>query len=300
MGWVHISVWMLHRGYRLFAVVALCLALTNVAAADARTDFLVKMLTSSTQFRVRTQAALALGAQPPAPDITQALTKALSDEHPAVRAASASALERIKDASTLTALRAAQNDSDASVRAAVKSAIDAMAPKSSPAVAAASGASSSSSSSGTSKPVGTVGNATYYVGVGVPGSQVGLSAPALRALREHVVRQVTQIEGVVVAPENEDNRAAQKVIGASKLVGYFVDSSVTNIEARPDGSVRAQVSVIIGTYPGRDMRAMLSGAATVSGGGGGEAAKVQAVEAAFVGALRRLPQAMQAGLARAQ
>ncbi len=299
MGWVQISVWMLNRGYRVFAVIALCFTLTSVAAADARTDFLVRMLSSSTQFRVRTQAALALGAQPPAPDITQALAKALGDEHPAVRAASASALERIKDPSTLSALRAAQNDSDASVRTAVKSALDALGVKGSAAVAASS-SSSSSSSSGAGSSATPSGAATFYVGVGLPGSQVGLSAPALRALREHVVRQVTQIEGVRVAPENEDQRSAQKVIGTAKLVGYFVDSSVTNVEARPDGSVRAQVSVIIGTYPGRDMRAMLSGAATVSGGGAGEAVKVQAVEAAFVGALRRLPQAMQAGLARAQ
>jgi hypothetical protein len=103
-----------------------------------------------------------------------------------------------------------------------------------------------------------------------------------------------------LAPENEAPKAAERVLRSEKLVGYFVDSSVTKIETRPDGSVRAQVSVIIGTYPGRDIRAMLSGAATVSGGGTGEAAKLQAVEAAFTGALRRLPQAMQAGLARAQ
>lgn len=300
MGWVQTSVWMLHLGFRCLAVVVLCLSLTGVASADARTDFLVRMLASSTQFRVRTQAALALGAQPPAAEITQALAKALADEHPAVRAASASALERIKDPSTLSALRAAQNDSDASVRTAVKGALDAMGAKASTAaVAAASSSSATTATSSTSTPSAD-GPATFYVGVGVPGSQVGLSAPTLRALREHVVRQVTQMQGVRIAPENEDQRAAQKVIGTGKLVGYFVDSSVTNVESRPDGSVRAQVSVIIGTYPGRDMRAMLSGAATVSGGGAADAVRAQAVEAAFVGALRRLPQAMQAGMARAQ
>jgi hypothetical protein len=47
------------------------------------------------------------------------------------------------------------------------------------------------------------------------------------------------------------------------------------------------------------MRVMLSGAATVSGAGSSEQAKLQAAEAAFTGALRRLPQAMQAGLASA-
>lgn len=288
---------MLLRGCLRAAVVALCLSVAASAAADARTDFLIRMLSTSAQFRVRTQAALALGGQQQASAVTQALTKALSDEHPAVRAASAASLGRLKDPAAVAALRSAQNDRDSSVRQAVRAALDSLGTTSAPAVASTSKSSGTSSSSGSYAPSGS---ATYYVGVGLPGSQVGLSAPALRDLRAHVVQQVTQMEGVRVAPENEDKKAAAKVIGSAKLVGYFVDSSVTKVEARPDGSVRAQVSVVIGTYPGRDIRAMLSGAATVSGGGVGEAAKVQAVQAAFTGALRRLPQAMQAGLARAE
>jgi hypothetical protein len=286
-----LSVLMLRRGYMGIAVVVLCLSFLGAAAADARTDFLIRMLTSSTQFRVRTQAALALGGQEPDSTVVQALGKALSDEHPAVRAASAAALERLKQPSALTALRAAQNDSDGAVRSAVRSAIASL--ESSRSTASSSGSSSSERPS-------PRGPATFYVGVGLPGNQVGLSATTLRALRDHVSKQVGQIEGVRLAPENEEQRAAERVLRAEKLVGYFIDSSVTSIETKPDGAIRAQVSVIIGTYPGRDIRAMLSGAATVSGGGSGESAKVQAVEAAFTGALRRLPQAMQAGLARAQ
>jgi hypothetical protein len=128
---------------------------------------------------------------------------------------------------------------------------------------------------------------------------VGLSPTALRGLREHVAREVGQISGVLLAPEKEDKRSAERVLTSQKLVGYYIDSSVTSIENKPDGAIRAQVSVIVGTYPGRDMRAMLSGAATLSGGGSGEDAKVQAIQAAYTGALRRLPQAMQAGIARA-
>ncbi|MFT3922552.1 MAG: HEAT repeat domain-containing protein [Myxococcales bacterium] len=288
------------RNFLLVAVLLACGSLfSGVAAADARTDFLIRMLGTSAQFRVRTQAALALGGQQQAAAVTQALSKALSDEHPAVRAASAASLGRLKDPTAISALKVAQNDRDSSVRAAVRGALDSLGAVAS--AAASSGATKSTSgSSSSSTSYAPSGPATYYVGVGVPGSQVGLSQPALHALREHVVKEVTQMQGVRLAPENEDQKAAQKVIGSAKLVGYFVDSSVTKVEARPDGSVRAQVSVVIGTYPGRDIRAMLSGAATVSGGGTTEAAKVQAVQAAFTGALRRLPQAMQAGLARAE
>ncbi len=256
----------------------------SIASADARTDFLVRMLGTSAQFRVRAQAALALGGQKPESSIVNALVGALRDEHPAVRAASAAALERLKDPSALSGLRAAQSDRDGSVRTAVRNAIAALNLVRTP------------TPDPTAVPEG-IGKPVYYVGVGVPGSQVGLGQPQLRSLRQHVVSQLAQIEGVSVAPEGEDRGSAARVIGAKKLVGYYVDSSVTSIEQKPDGSVRAQVSIILGTYPGRDMRAMLSGAATVSGGG--DEAKSQAVQAAFTGALRRLPQAMQAGQGRA-
>ncbi len=265
-------------------------ASTTTALADARTEFLVRMLATSAQFRVRAQAALALGGQAPASNIVRALIDALRDEHQAVRAASASALERLKDPSAIPALKAAQSDRDGSVRSAARSAIASLESARPAPIAAATPAPVS--------PSGAGGSPVFYVGVGVPGSQVGLPPPTLRNLRQHVISQVSQMAGVAVAPENEDRRAAERVIGTRKLVGFYVDSSITSIEQRSDGSVRAQVSVILGTYPGRDMRAMLSGAATVSGGGTGEEAKAQAVQAAFTGALRRLPQAMQVGLSR--
>jgi hypothetical protein len=138
------------------------------------------------------------------------------------------------------------------------------------------------------------------VGVGLPASRVPtVSSGVLRSLREHVAREVVQISGVRLAPEQETSAAAERELKAQKMAGYFIDSSITTVETKPDGSIRAQVSVIVGTYPGRDMRAMLSGAATVSGSGTGDSARLEAIQAAYSGALRRLPQAMQAGLARA-
>ncbi len=265
-------------------MLAAWLGASSLAHADARTEFLMRMLSNSAQFRVRAQAALALGSQKPDAQIVRALGSALGDEHPAVRAASAAALERLNDPSAVPALRRAQRDSDAAVRSAVRSALatlDRPAP-----------------TEPTPVP-GSRGEPLYYVGVGLPGSQVGLGRAALSELRSFLVAKVAELEGVQLAPEQEDRRAAERVIRERKLVGFFLDGSVTSIEVRPDGAVRAQVSLIVASYPARDIRAMLSGAATVSGGGTGDAAKQQAIQAAFQGALRRLPQAMQAGLARA-
>ncbi|HEY6878509.1 MAG TPA: HEAT repeat domain-containing protein [Polyangiales bacterium] len=250
--------------------------------ADPRGDFLIKMLASSDQFRVRTQAALALGSRAADPAAVNALMAALKDDHPAVRAASAGALELLKDSSALVALKVARKDKDAGARAAIEHAITTLERAAAPAAPEPSGSS------------------VYYVAIGTPSAQVGLPAPALRELREHVVKEVSGLNGVRIAPENEGQAAATNVLRSKKLVGYYLDSSVTKIEQKPDGALRAQVSIIVGTYPGRAMRVMLSGAATVTGSGSGDSAKVQAVEAAFTGALRRLPQAMESGIARAE
>lgn len=270
----------------VFAVALLGLALwpaARPAHADSRTEFLTEMLSSSDQFRVRMQAALALGSRPNEPAAVRALVRALRDSHPAVRAASASALERLGDTSAIAALKDARKDRDAAVRAAAEHAVQSLervakAPSTVPA---------------------PLGAASYYIAVGVPSSQAGLPASALRGVREHVVRQVAGVDGVRVAPENESSSAASAILRTNRLTGYYLDSAITKIELKPDGALRAQVSVIVGTYPGRAMRVMLSGAATVSGSGTSDQAKVQAVEAAFTGALRRLPQALEAGLARA-
>ena len=100
------------------------------------------------------------------------------------------------------------------------------------------------------------------------------------------------MEGVRVAPDGENNRAAERILREARLTGYFVDSSIVRIE-ETGGGTRAVVSVIVGTYPGRDMRAILQGAATVPGATG-EGAVRAAIEGALRGAMRRLPQAMEA------
>ena len=61
------------------AAVLLGLAVAATAEADARTDFLVRMLGSSSQFRVRVQAALALGAQQADPSCSRRFLRARAD-----------------------------------------------------------------------------------------------------------------------------------------------------------------------------------------------------------------------------
>ena len=279
----------LRRGPFILVLAAIAL-LTAVPAvkADARTDYLIRLLRTSSTFRVRAQAALSLGRLEAQPEIVEALSGALRDQHPAVRTAAAASLEQLGDPGALGALRSARNDRDSTVRSAIARAVRALErvartqPRTQPVPSEPSGG----------------GPARYYVGVGMPGSTGGdVDRRVLSEAREFITQRVRTIDGVRLAPANESSSSARRVLGRERLTGYYLDSSIVRVE-RSGGNTRAVVSVIVGTYPGRDMRVILQGAATVQGGGTGPGADRQAIEGALTGALRRLPQAFQAGDAR--
>ncbi len=75
-----------------------------------------------------------------------------------------------------------------------------------------------------------------------------------------------------------------------------MDGSLVKLEETERG-MRAVVSVILNTHPGRAIRAMMRGAATVPGGRD-DAARKLAIEGATRGALRRMRQALQEADAR--
>lgn len=259
-----------------------------LAHADARTDYLVRLLRTSDAFRVRAQAALSLAAVTPEPQVIRALSAALQDDSAAVRAAAASSLERLGDVSAIPALRAAQRDRESAVRDAATRAVQAL-----ERVASRSGgATGGGSEGGAVQPRGT---ARFYVGVGMPGTKVrGVDRAILASARTFIAGRVQQLDGVRVAPEQESARDATQVIRRESLTGFFLDSSIVSVETRPDGGVRAAVSIIVQTYPDRNVRSMLNGAATVTGESGA-AAQRAAIEAALTGALRNLNTAMAAG-----
>jgi HEAT repeat protein len=264
-GWVAVAVWLLSL-----------LSLSPVAHADARSDYLVRLLAGSTQFRVRAQAAISLGSVEAAPNVVDALAKALSDEHPAVRAAAANSLGRLGDPRALSSLRARSNDPEIPVRTAVKAAITRL----------ESAAPRKTTVAETPKPTGPP---RYYVAVATPATRVpDLPPAALAAARQTLRDRLAEMDGVVLAPNDESVTAARGVVKARKLKGFYVESSVTAVEPK-SGGTRVAVSVILATYPDRAMRAIMQGAATALGGGD---TRGQAMSSAFRSALNQLPAAM--------
>lgn len=262
-------------------------AIVATVEADARTDYLVRALRTSSMFRVRAQAAISLGSVDAEPQVTRALTDALDDRHPVVRAAACSSLRRQGDPSALDAVRAMSRDREAAVRRSCAAAQQELErrQRSAPQRRAIPGRGTSGSSSGSA-------GARFYVAVGPIGTKArGIDRSALESGRELIRRTVAGMSGVRVAPENESARSARSAIGS--MTGYYLDSSIVSVEETSQG-LRARVSVVVQSYPDRNIRSMLQGGATVPGGRRGTRAERDAIEGALRGALRNLPQAMAA------
>jgi hypothetical protein len=276
------------RALVLALLGATAIASASPARADERTDYLVRLLQTSTAFRVRAQAAISLGSGLPDPGVTSALIAALRDENAAVRAAAANSLGRVGDASAVSGLRAAERDSEAAVRSAATAAIAAIQARPS----GGSGGGASVASSGGSSGSGSAppsGPARYYIGIGRPNVTGTLPPPVVAGVRAVVERRLTSIGQIAVAPDGESVADAQRELRRRSLAGFYLDISV-NVESVPNG-VRCRVSVVVQDYPGRNVRSMLSGSATATGASSADATLV---EAAVNSALNRLPTALAA------
>lgn len=262
---------------RLVAVfLLLC---TSRVGADSRTAYLVGLLRESDAFRVRAQAALSLGGVESTSAAVSALEAAVADEHPAVRVAAITSLKNLRQLGSLPVIQRAVRDKHVAVQRAANEALASLR-------AAGRG------------PLRGPGTPRYYVAVGMPGARTPtVSKHMLSDAQAFMSEQLLSLEGVELVPQSQSAAQSQSEMERRRLTGFFLDSSVLKLEDQGNG-VRAEVSLIVATYPGRDMRAMLRGAATASGVFD-ETTSEQAIQGAIVGALRRLPQAMHASAQRA-
>lgn len=257
--------------WRLLVVAALLLSRT--AHADGREDYLLRLLRNADAFRVRAQAALSLGQLEKTPRSVAALERAAGDRHPAVRVSAITSLRRLESRSSLPVVERAAKDRNKSVRRAALEAAEAL--------------------EALGERQRGPGPPRYLVAVGMPGAKAErVTRQMLFDARIHLSEQLLQLQGVELAPDDLSPVDAKSEIARRGLHGFYLESSVVTLEPS-DAGVRAVVSLIVLSYPGRDMRGMLRGAATATGHYSPETAE-QAVRGAFVGALRRLPTVLRA------
>jgi hypothetical protein len=260
--------------WHLWQALALALLLlTSSASAGGRDDYLVRLLRDSPAFRVRAQAALSLGQLKPTPRSLEALERAVRDKHPAVRVSAISSLRRLESKESLPVVERAIRDRNKSVRRAAVEAAAAL--------------------TAVGERERGPGRTEYLVAVGMPGAKAErVSRQMLFDARIYLSEQLLTLRGIELAPDDLTPADAKREVLQRRLSGYHLESSIVSLEPTGVG-VRAVVSIIVLSYPGRDMRGMLRGAATASGRYTEHSAE-QAVHGAFTSALRRLPGLLEA------
>jgi HEAT repeats len=204
-------------------------------------------------FRVRTNAALALGATND-DEAVAPLCVAFADPSELVRQAAALALKRLARSSSLDCLhRRFSIEPDASVKLQIRHAIE------------AAEASVGTSAAGSTGSAPFVANARYYVSISrVANNTTRGSADIERTVHDAIASKLGQLGEYQLAPAGESNEAAKSVIAKRRLKGFYLAVSVDKLDYS-EGSLSVRVKIAVFSYPGKDLRGEVPAGATLPG-----------------------------------
>ncbi len=224
------------RALSVLVFLGVLLSSAVASAQTSDTERLIYNLANSEDFRVRTQAALALGASkieravPP-------LCSALGDLNTTVRAASAAALGRLALRSGQECLekRLGIETSDV-VKETIKKALEVI-KNGGPAGA---------------EPVFAT-DTKFYISIGKTTDKTGRGTPEVEGIvRSSMISKVGQTPGWLAAPAGETQAEAKKRLTAHPKVKGFYLSPVITAEYAGD-SLKVKIDLAMATYPDRNV-----------------------------------------------
>lgn len=229
------------RRYIAVALTSIMFVVAPSARGDGRTSFLVDRLRSD-DFRVRSQAALALGATNDDAAV-QPLCGALSDGNDTVRLAAAAALGRLARSSAAGCMRArlAAESNDGVKNQLTRS------------LAALGGG-----GGGGGTP--NVANAKFYVSIAVSNNATGRDQNRISTM---IANKLDALGAYQRAPSGESPDAARSVISRRNLKGYYL--SVSAELSDTDRGLKALVRIAVFSYPSRDLRGEVAPYAIATG-----------------------------------
>ena len=223
-------------------LVAALLLAPQVAFADAdRVKFLADKLKSE-DARVRTSAALALGASNE-DGAVDPLCGALADSATVVRQASAVAMKRLGKSSALSCLKDRQaRESDDGVKIAISRAIDSI---------SASGG--GDSGGGGNDKVKDNPSAKYYIALSTIANSTGRSQPEVESVVVKAIRSKLEAAGTIqLAPQKETADTARETMKKRKMNGFYLAIAVDKFDYS-GGNLRVKVKIGVFTYPGKSL-----------------------------------------------
>jgi HEAT repeats len=236
------------RGAGLLTRVLCAIALAGGAFATPRTAFAdaerVRFLADklkSDDFRVRTNAALALGA---ANDdlAVEPLCGALADASEVVRQASAVAMKRLGRPKSVACLkdREARETNDG-VKVAITRAIESIS------------ASGDSGSGGGDDKIKDNPSAKYYIALSTVANSTGRSQPEVEAVILKAMRAKLEAAGTIqIAPRTESADSAREAMKKRKMNGFYLAIAVDKFDYS-NGNLRVKVKIGVFTYPGKSL-----------------------------------------------
>lgn len=212
----------------------------STAYADAeRVKFLADKLRSD-DFRVRTNAALALGASNDELAVDPLCT-ALADPSEVVRQASAVAMKRLAKSSALKCLKEREGrESNDGVKVAITRAIEA--------ISAGGGG-----GGGTSDKVKDNPSAKYYIALSTIANSTGRGQSEVESVVVKAIRTKLEAAGTIqLAPGKESADTARDTMKKRKMNGFYLAIAVDKFDYS-GGNLRVKVKIGVFTYPGKSL-----------------------------------------------
>lgn len=214
----------------------------HVAFADAdRVKFLADKLKSD-DARVRTSAALALGASNE-DGAVDPLCGALGDSAEVVRQAAAVAMKRLARSGALPCLKAREGkETNDGVKIAISRAIDS--------ISAGGGGDSGGGDTGKIK---ENPSAKYYISLSTIANSTGRSQPEVESVVVKAIKAKLEAAGTIqLAPQKETADAARETIKKRKMNGFYLAIAVDKFDYS-NGNLRVKVKIGVFTYPGKSL-----------------------------------------------
>ena len=234
----------------------------RVAHADAdRVKFLAEKLGSDDP-RVRTSAALALGASNE-DGAVDPLCGALKDSAEVVRQASAVALKRLGRASAVPCLKARlDNEGNEGVKIAIGRALES--------IGAGSGGGGGGDGGGEDNKIKLNKDAKYYISLSTIANSTGRAQTEVEKIVVKAMRAKLEAAGTVqLAPTKESADEAKSTIKSRKMSGFYLAVAVDKFDYS-NGNLRVKVKIGVFTYPGKSLLGNVDKALTKEGVSSGD------------------------------
>ncbi len=228
---------LMRKSIHLLVASLLFFAFPRESRAESKTGSLVQQLKTADDFRVRTQAALALGVTGDDAAV-KPLCDALTDSNVMVKQSAAAALGKLGKTDGLTCLKSAlAKETAAGTKKQMQKAYDVLL--------------------GTAPPPPPGLDSKFYVSIEVTNKSKRTLDEVEAIVRSTMQSKLLRKEGYAVAPKGETAAQAGKLFKAKKLAGYYLIASV-EAPVYDGGNLTQAVRVSMWTYPKKVLKGEFS------------------------------------------